>query len=140
MSASIQIEMEALNRRLENMRKNASNPNALTGELSTLLLKDVQDHFNKSQGPSNRWASISHRSGKPLIDQGNLRRSLSPMNDRDTASVVTNMEYAAIHNFGGKAGRNRMVTIPQRKFMWISDAAKKLIGAIAGRFYIGEAI
>ncbi|VEH67135.1 Mu-like prophage protein gpG [Rodentibacter pneumotropicus] len=35
----------------------------------------------------------------------------------DTALVGTNEPYAAIHQFGGKAGRGRSVTIPARPFL-----------------------
>ena len=31
------------------------------------------------------------------------------------------MAYAAIHQWGGKAGRGKKVTIPSRKFMPIDD-------------------
>lgn len=35
----------------------------------------------------------------------------------DTAVVGTNEPYAAIHQFGGKAGRGRKTTIPARPFL-----------------------
>ena len=47
------------------------------------------------------------------------------MADNDTALVGTNMEYAAIHNFGGMAGRNRKVRIPQREFMTLTNDDKQ---------------
>ena len=43
------------------------------------------------------------------------------MYDNDTALVGTNIIYAAIHNFGGQAGRNRKVTIPQREFLVLTN-------------------
>ena len=35
--------------------------------------------------------------------------------------VGTDKEYAAIHQFGGMAGRNRKVKIPARPFLMIQD-------------------
>ena len=35
--------------------------------------------------------------------------------------VGTDKIYAAIHNFGGQAGRGRKVTIPQREFLMVQD-------------------
>jgi len=35
--------------------------------------------------------------------------------------VGTNVVYAAIHQFGGKAGRGRKVTIPARPFLKLTD-------------------
>jgi phage gpG-like protein len=39
----------------------------------------------------------------------------------DSVTVGTNVEYAAIHNFGGQAGRGRKVMIPARPFLVVQD-------------------
>ncbi|EFH23696.1 hypothetical protein NEIPOLOT_00440 [Neisseria polysaccharea ATCC 43768] len=49
------------------------------------------------------------------------------MSDNDTALVGTNIVYAAIHNFGGMAGRNRKVRIPQREFLTLTDNDKQAL-------------
>ena len=61
----------------------------------------------------------------PLTDIGTLRNSLSEHYDNDTALVGTNMVYAAIHHFGGMAGRGRKVRIPARPFMTLTNEDKQ---------------
>ena len=55
----------------------------------------------------------------------NLLGSISPTHTSDTAIVGSSMPfgkgYAAIHHFGGKAGRGRKVTIPERPIFELID-------------------
>ncbi|MES8537205.1 phage virion morphogenesis protein, partial [Cutibacterium acnes] len=46
------------------------------------------------------------------------------------AAVGTNRVYARIHQLGGKAGRNRKVTIPARPFLGINADDRQMIGEI----------
>jgi phage virion morphogenesis protein len=41
-----------------------------------------------------------------------------------------NKVYAAIHHFGGPAGRGRKVTIPPRPYLGLSEADREEIRAI----------
>ena len=61
-----------------------------------------------------------------LQDTGVLRGSIRVYSDSDSVTIGaarvktkagTPMEYAAIHQFGGMAGRNRKVRIPARPFL-----------------------
>ena len=87
------------------------------------------------KGESKRKAAIRRRrSPKMLQDTGTLRNSLLPAS-RNTYGgtrfipngivLFTKLVYAAIHNFGGMAGRGRKVKIPQREFMWLSRDSKE---------------
>lgn len=66
---------------------------------------------------------LKYRDGKPLSDSGRLKDSFSTLSDNDTALVGTNIVYAAIHNFGGMAGRNRKV----REFLTLTDDDKQAL-------------
>ena len=55
--------------------------------------------------------------GETLVDKAILRNSINVASDHQEVSVGTNVVYAAIHNFGGKAGRGGRVTLPARRFM-----------------------
>jgi phage gpG-like protein len=70
--------------------------------------------------------------GTTLVDHGNLRDSITPNVFADGSGVEhgSNMIYAAIHQFGGKAGRNRAVTLPARPFIGISPDDESQINAI----------
>lgn len=80
---------------------------------------------NFRQGGRPKWLGLKYRNGKPLVDTGHLRNSISQAYDNDTALVGTNLVYAAIHNFGGKAGRGRKVSIPARPFLQLTNDDKQ---------------
>ena len=39
----------------------------------------------------------------------------------DSAVIGSNLEYAAIHQLGGQAGRNKSVEIPARPYLKLTD-------------------
>ena len=51
-----------------------------------------------------------------LQDTGALR-SIRAHSDRDSVTIGSVLEYAAIHQFGGMAGRGKKVRIPARPFI-----------------------
>lgn len=56
-------------------------------------------------GGATKWADAKHppSKGSTLYRSGHLQRSIQPVSDTDTASLSTNVEYAAIQNFGAYA-------------------------------------
>lgn len=69
-----------------------------------------------------------------MLDTGTLRNSIQIQRVTDTESVVgTKLPYAAIHQFSGRAGRGRKVTIPARPFIGVSAQGKDEIMAIIRR-------
>lgn len=56
-----------------------------------------------------------------LQHTGQLAGSISTDYDGATAVVGSNLAYAAIHQFGGQAGRNRKVKIPARPYLPITE-------------------
>lgn len=44
--------------------------------------------------------------------------------ENNSVTIGTRIPYAAIHQFGGQAGRGRKVTIPARPYMGVSPAAR----------------
>lgn len=84
-------------------------------------------NFEK-EGRPKRWkphSEITQRrrgTGAPILrDEDHLMNSIHDKAYRDRTVIGTNRVYAAIHHFGGKAGRKRKVTIPARPFMMIQD-------------------
>ncbi len=60
---------------------------------------------------------------KPLIESGRMRSRIHYQAGRASVKVgLSGIEYAAIHQFGGKAGRNRKVTIPARPYLAMNTA------------------
>lgn len=64
---------------------------------------------------------------QPLLDTGRLRNSITSRASNDFAEVGTATVYARIHQFGGKAGRGRKVTIPARPFIGMSADDRALV-------------
>jgi phage virion morphogenesis protein len=56
-----------------------------------------------------------------LIDSGNLASSITKSATNDSVTVGTDSLYAAIHQYGGMAGRARKVEIPARPFLLVQD-------------------
>lgn len=116
-------------------------------EIGELLVERAKERFAASTGPDGKaWAQNSpatlaaylgqykgsrKKSGgltkagaaraagkKPLIGETRqLMGTLYYEAGRDSVAVGSPMEYAAIHQFGGQAGRGKRVTIPARPFL-----------------------
>ena len=52
---------------------------------------------------------------------GQLASSVNTYYDNDSAVIGSNLEYAAIHQLGGQAGRNKSVEIPARPYLKLTD-------------------
>lgn len=76
---------------------------------------------------------------KTLIDTARLMKSINPRAFSDRAEIGTNVVYAAIHQFGGKAGRGRKVNIPARPFLMVQDEDWASIKAALSKYILGGA-
>jgi phage virion morphogenesis protein len=74
--------------------------------------------------------------GRILIDSARLKNSIKVRASSDRVVVGTNVVYAAIHHFGGMAGRGRKVRIPARPFMLIQDEDWKEINETASDYLL----
>jgi phage virion morphogenesis protein len=54
---------------------------------------------------------------KILIGSGRLKNSITYQVQGNTVRIGSNLVYAAIHQMGGRAGRNRAATIPARPYL-----------------------
>jgi phage virion morphogenesis protein len=90
------------------------------------VVASVQQNFEEGGRPT-RWAGLKpatwarKKSRKTLVEDKVLSGSISKQVTGSTVVVGTNVEYGAIHQFGGKAGRGRRVTIPARPFLLVQD-------------------
>ena len=89
------------------------------------------------KGAIRKGAQRVISSAKALLDTGVLRASVNVMEaTRNSVTVGSRLKYAAIHQFGGQAGRGKKVTIPARPFIGMSRTAEQdIIDTISG--YIG---
>nr|DAS70403.1 MAG TPA: virion morphogenesis protein [Caudoviricetes sp.] len=84
---------------------------SIAGTMESVVLQ------NFDVGGRPKWLGLKYRQGTPLVDTENLMNSITSYYDNNVAEVGTNEPYAAIHQFGGKAGRGRKVDIPARPFL-----------------------
>lgn len=84
---------------------------SIAGSMESAVLQNFE------VGGRPKWLGLKYRQGTPLVDTENLMGSITSAYTNDEAIVGTNEPYAAIHQFGGKAGRGRKVDIPARPFL-----------------------
>lgn len=111
-------------------RNRLENPSPLMRNISQIMLDAVEENFQQQGRP--RWKPLKESTknrrkkqglwpGKLLQARGSLAASLQAEYTQNSAIVSTNKIYAAIHQFGGKAGRNKSATIPARPFLALRD-------------------
>lgn len=93
------------------------------GELHLLSMQAFEDESDPVTG--KKWDEIQYRKGRssgPILhDHGNLQKSVEEKSSGVAAIIGSSMIYARIHNLGGKAGRNKRVTISQRRYLGHSN-------------------
>lgn len=81
------------------------------------IVKGYGKSYFKKSGDLNKKGAAKLASRKPLIDSGYLSREFFYTASSNALQVSTPAAYAAIHQFGGQAGRGHKVKIPARPFM-----------------------
>lgn len=86
--------------------------------------------YSKKTGRITATGSRRVTNKKPLIGETRAlsTRSYSRV-EGNTLTWGNPMQYAAIQNFGGQAGRGKKVTIPERRFMPADDTGTLAPGA-----------
>ncbi|MFK5216481.1 phage virion morphogenesis protein [Glaesserella parasuis] len=115
----IQINgIEEIIKTLKLLASKTENNASLMRNIAGTMEAAVLTNFDVGGRP--RWLGIKYRDGSPLVDTENLMSSITSDYDKDVAIVGTNEAYAAIHQFGGRAGRGRKVDIPARPFLMLT--------------------
>jgi phage virion morphogenesis protein len=121
----VKIEDEPLRVLLSALNKKMGNMTPVMKTIGEIVRSSVIRNFEQERDPAGaKWkpsvrAMIS--GGKTLTDRAILRNSLNVRASSNKVSVGTNIVYAAIHQFGGKAGRGRKVSLPARPFLGVRD-------------------
>lgn len=110
-----------------------------------LMHDAVEENFEQEGRP--KWKSLAKPTIKQREKEGSwpgkiLQRSggrglvgsITKHSDATSAVVGTNSVYAAIHNFGGKAGRGHKVEIPAREFLHLEPEDEDAIEKSFARF------
>lgn len=124
-SATIQITVSLP--RLEQLRAKLRDMSQPLAAIGNALKEEARLRFVEQASPYGpAWKPLSPatlanprrgRNAQILRDTGRLMNSITYESNASSATVGTNVIYAAIHQFGGKAGRGRKVTIPARPYL-----------------------
>jgi len=110
----------------------------LAEDIGELLLEETLFNFEKEQSPTGEKWTQSQRAadgGKTLQDFGHLRDSIVYLASSDGVEIGSALVYAAIHQFGGNAGRNNSVEIEARPFLGLNDSLETEIGEMVTDAY-----
>jgi phage virion morphogenesis protein len=105
-------------------------------DIGEYMLRRTDDCFRDERDPQGRaWKPLSpvtlamKKNDKILTEKGGLRGNIAYAAGRDSVTIGTGpaqSAYAAIHQFGGKAGPGHKVTIPARPYLeFTSDDMKE---------------
>lgn len=99
----------------------------------------------KKDGSLSKKGAARAAGKKPLIGESKQLQAIHYAAGRDWAEVGSSRIYAAIHQFGGQAGRGKRVTIPARPFLpvdesgqWIGTEDRSAILDILSRWIEGR--
>lgn len=115
------IDDSALQQKLEDAADKLADTTQLMQRISMTLLNVTEENFNAEGRP--KWAGLStayaakRKAGKILQVSGQLAGSTTPFHGADYAGIGSNKVYAAIHQFGGMAGRGHKVNIKARPYL-----------------------
>jgi len=127
----IRIDDKEIWQLLKKLAAKTENLRPLMKNIAGIMADSVEENFDK-EGRPDKWTplakvTIKQRSkkgywpGRILQVRGDLASSITSKYDNNSAVVGTNKIYAAIHQFGGDAGRNKKVKIPARPYLKISE-------------------
>ncbi|SFP60942.1 phage virion morphogenesis protein [Hydrogenimonas thermophila] len=131
MSFEIKVSLkdEAVKKKLQELLTKVSDTKPLLNQIGHTLIDQTEENFEDESFFGKPW-TISKRAelegGKTLQDTARLASSIDYEVSGSKLTVGTNVEYAAIHQFGGKAGRGKKTVIEAREFLPIDSDTKEL--------------
>lgn len=123
---------------LQQIANQLENPRRMYGILGETLKKIHTDRFKAETDPDgNKWKPLSSRtlalkrkrgkSTKILRQDGYLADKTAYNIRNDGVEFGSQEIYARLHQFGGKAGRGKKVTIPARPWLGASEKDEQLL-------------
>ena len=127
----IKIDNKEVLTRLQELASRGENLRPLMKNIAEIMATATEDNF-KDEGRPDKWVDLSETSkkqrqkigkypGQILQVSGQLASSVSTAYDDNSAVIGSNLAYAAIHQLGGQAGKNKKTTIPARPYLKLTD-------------------
>ena len=110
----------------------------LTEAIGETLVASTRERFENEERPDGtKWDKsirAQNEGGQTLTDKAIMKNSIGYEASPKMVAVGTAEVYGAIHQFGGKAGRGKKVTIPERAFLGLSEDDKDEIRGVVEDF------
>lgn len=133
MPDSIEIKLD--NKQVQNaLLKVASKAETLRPLMKNIagIMADTTEENFSHQGRPGKWQELAestikkrkksgHWPGQILQVEGRLASSITTQYDNESAVIGSNLDYAAIHQLGGQAGKNKSVSIPARPYLKLTN-------------------
>ncbi|MBR5305079.1 MAG: phage virion morphogenesis protein [Candidatus Gastranaerophilales bacterium] len=127
----IKIDNQEVKQRLLELAHRGENLRPLMKNIAGILAYSTEETF-ANEGRPDKWLDLSeptkkqrkksgHWPGQILQVSGQLASSINTYYDGNSAIIGSNLDYAAIHQLGGQAGKNKSVTIPARPYLQLTD-------------------
>lgn len=126
----IKLDNKEVESKLLDLAKRSENLRPLMKNIAGIFAYSTEENFKEQGRP--KWESLKDSTikqrtkkkqwpGMILQVTGQLASSVNTYYDDDSAIIGSNLAYAAIHQLGGQAGRNKSVEIPTRPYLKLSD-------------------
>jgi phage virion morphogenesis protein len=125
------VNADSLNQLLGDLKRKSGNLRPALVGIAGILMDSTEENFEREGRP--RWPELAAstqkarakkgKTGKMLQVTGQLAASVSDRVTANSALVGTNKKYAAVHQFGGPAGRKLAVDMPKHDV----DEAERLL-------------
>ena len=130
-SIEIKFDKQEVIDKILELAKRGENLRPLMKNIAGGFADSTEDNFTE-EGRPDKWTELSQVTkdlrketgnwpGQILQVSGQLASSITTYYDDDSAIIGSNLKYAAIHQLGGQAGRNKKVTIPARPYLKLTD-------------------
>ena len=127
----IKIDNNDVERKLLELAQKGENLRPLMKNIAGIFASATEENF-KNEGRPDKWTELSEATKKQRTKQkkwpgqilqvsGQLASSISTQHDNESAVIGSNLDYAAIHQLGGQAGKNKKVEIPARPYLKLTD-------------------
>lgn len=122
----IKIDNKKVEKALLEIAQKTSNLRPLMKNIAGIMADSTEENFKEEGRP--KWKDLSektktarkktgHYPGQILQVSGQLALSVTTQYDDTSAIIGSNKVYAAIHQLGGQAGKNKKTTIPARPYL-----------------------
>lgn len=126
----IKIDNKKVEKALLEIAQKISNLRPLMKNVAGIMADSTEENFKVEGQP--KWKDLSektktarkksgHYPGQILQVSGQLALSVTTQYDDTSVVIGSNKVYAAIHQLGGQAGKNKKTTIPARPYLKLTD-------------------